>query len=133
MPTSIIRTYYESLAEGRLVGRTCAACGAITFPPTSLCEKCGSPDQSEVELSGQGELLFVSHGMAPPPNPRFNDLAPYAYGHVRLAEGVFVQGIVTDVGVEPEALAAMYEKCPVPVKADIITVADLPVLAFALA
>jgi hypothetical protein len=75
-------------------------------------------------------VLFISHSMAPPPNPRFNDLAPYAYGHVRLAEGVFVQGIVADVGVEPVEMAALYERCPLPVRARILTVEDLPILAF---
>lgn len=132
MPTSIIQGYYENLAAGRLVGRRCRLCDTVTFPPTALCEKCGSPEQDEVELTGQGELLFVSHSMAPPPNPRFNDLAPYAYGHVRLAEGVYIQGIVTGVGVDPAELAALYQRCPVPVRADILTVQDLPVLAFAL-
>jgi uncharacterized OB-fold protein len=133
MPTSIIQGYYESLAAGVLVGKKCHACGAITFPPTALCEECGKHDQDEIELSGEGELLFVSHSMAPPPNPRFNDLAPYAYGHVRLAEGVFVQGIVTGVGIEPDEMAALYERCPMPVKADIIVVEDLSILAFKLA
>jgi uncharacterized OB-fold protein len=130
MPESIIRGYYDNLAAGRLVGRQCPACGTITFPPTTLCEACGKPGGTEVTLSGDGVALFVSHSMAPPPNPRFNDLAPYAYGHVRLAEGVFVQGIVTNVGVEPEELAALYERGPVPVKAHVLTVEGLPILAF---
>jgi uncharacterized protein len=133
MPESIIRGYYEDLAEGRLVGKTCAQCGTITFPPTALCENCGSPEVSDITLSGEGVLIFVSHSMAPPPNPRFNALAPYAYGHVRLAEGVFVQGIITGLGVEPKEMAAMYARVPVPVKASILTVEDLPILAFELA
>jgi|BarGraIncu01122A_1022018.scaffolds.fasta_scaffold03271_2 uncharacterized protein len=130
MNESIIRTYYENLAAGLLIGKKCRACDCITFPPTALCEKCGKPDLEDVTLSGEGEVLFISHSMAPPPNPRFNDLAPYAYGHVRLAEGVFVQGIVADVGVEPVEMAALYERCPLPVRARILTVEDLPILAF---
>ena len=130
MPESIIRGYYENLAAGRLVGKKCKACATTTFPPTSLCEKCGKPDLEDVTLSGEGEVLFVSHSMAPPPNPRFNDLAPYAYGHVRLAEGVFVQGIIADMGVEPEEMAAFFERGPAPVKARILTVGDLAILAF---
>ncbi len=130
MSESIIRDYYENLAAGNLVGKKCGSCETITFPPTALCEKCGKPDLEDVTLSGEGEVLFISHSMAPPPNPRFNDLAPYAYGHVRLAEGVFVQGIVVDVGVEPEEMAAVYKRGPAPVKARILTVGDLAILAF---
>ena len=97
-----------------------------------MCEKCGRPDLEDVQLSGEGEALFVSHSMAPPPNPRFNELAPYAYGHVRLAEGVFVQGIITGVGVEPEEMEALYGRVPAPVRAEVLTVGDLSILAFAL-
>lgn len=67
MPKSIIRGYYEDLAAGRLVGKKCRACDTITFPPTALCEKCGKPDLEDVTLTGEGEVLFVSHSMAPPP------------------------------------------------------------------
>ena len=52
MNDSIIRTYYENLAAGRLVGKRCRACDCITFPPTALCEKCGKPDLDDVTLSG---------------------------------------------------------------------------------
>ena len=132
MPESIIRGYYEDLASGKLSGKRCRACQTISFPPTALCEKCGRPDLEDVQLSGEGEALFVSHSMAPPPNPRFNELAPYAYGHVRLAEGVFVQGIITGVGVEPEEMEALYGRVPAPVRAEVLTVGDLSILAFAL-
>lgn len=49
---------------------------------------------------------------------------------MRLAEGVFVQGIIADVGVEPDEMAAIYARCPLPVKAHIMTVGDLAILAF---
>jgi len=97
MADSIIKGYYEDLKKNKLIGKKCASCGKITFPPTTLCEHCGSRDVEPFALSGEGELLYVSHSMAPPPNPRFNGIAPYAYGHVKLAEGVFVQGIITGV------------------------------------
>lgn len=130
MSDSIIKSYYDDLGKGKLTGRKCTACGAITFPATTACAGCGRYDLEPVELSGKGTLLYVSHSMAPPPNPRFNDLAPYAYGHVRLEEGVFVQAIITGVSIEPEALNEAFEKGPVPVVPDILEVEGLPVLAF---
>lgn len=130
MPESIIRGYYEDLGQKKLVGKKCNKCGKITFPPTAICEHCGSRDIEAFELSGEGELLFVSHSMAPPPNPRFNKIAPYAYGHIKLKEGVFVQGIVTGIGIDPASLEEWYQKCPVPVAADIIDAEGLSILAF---
>lgn len=133
MTKSLIEAYYDNLAEGKLIGHRCEKCGAIAFPPTAACPKCSGFEQTPVELSGRGEVLYVSHSMAPPPNPRFNDIAPYGYGHVKLEEGVFVQGIVTGVDIEPASLKAMFEAGPAPVVADILTLDGLPVLAFKLA
>ncbi len=130
MPKSIIRGYYEDLGQKKITGKKCNQCGKITFPPTAICEHCGSRDIEAFELSGEGELLFVSHSMAPPPNPRFNKIAPYAYGHIKLKEGVFVQAIVTGIGIDPVSLEEWYHKCPVKVAPDIIDAEGLSILAF---
>ena len=130
MPESIMKQYYEALDDNKLKGRACTKCGTVTFPPTTACCKCGSSEQEWMELSGKGTLLFLSHGIAPPPNPRFVDIAPYAYGHIRLEEGVFVQAIVTGVEIDPDSLQLIFEKGPVPVEPDIQTIKDLSVLAF---
>ena len=133
MADSIIKQYYDALGEGKLLGKKCNECGAVTFPPTTACNKCGSFDQSWIELSGKGTLLYLSHGMAPPPNPRFNEIAPYAYGHVRLEEGVYVQGIVTGIDIDPDTLNRYFEAGPVDMVADIQNVKGLNVLAFKVA
>ena len=130
MPKSIIRGYYQDLEQKKLNGQKCRKCGKITFPPTAMCEHCGSRDVEAFELSGEGELLYVSHSMAPPPNPRFNKLAPYAYGHVRLKEGVYVQAIINGVGIDPDSLMEYYQKCPLKVITDIIEAEGLSILAF---
>ena len=133
MPDSLVKSYYDNLAEGKLIGLKCKKCGGIAFPPTASCPDCAGFDSEPVELSGRGDALFISHSMAPPPNPRFNDLAPYAYGHVKLEEGVFVEGIVTGVDIDPANLQRIFESGPTPVVADILEVEGLPVLAFKLA
>ena len=130
MPKSIIRGYYEDLEQKKLNGKKCRKCDKITFPPTAMCEHCGSRDVEAFKLSGEGELLYVSHSMAPPPNPRFNKLAPYAYGHVRLEEGVYVQAIINGVGIEPDSLMEYYQKCPLKVVPDMIEAEGLSILAF---
>lgn len=133
MATSIIKKYYDGLGEKKILATKCDACGGYTFPPTTSCEKCGSSSVAWVELSGKGTMLYLSHGIAPPPNPRFAELAPYCYGHVMLAEGIYVEGIVTNVAVDPDVLAEYFERGPVAVDADIIEVQGLPVLAFKVA
>lgn len=133
MTESLIKSYYDNLRQGKLIGHKCENCGAIAFPPTASCAKCGGFKQTPVELSGRGEVLYISHSMAPPPNPRFNDIAPYAYGHVKLQEGVYVQAIITGVEIDPESLNALFEAGPAPVVPDILELGGQPVLAFKLA
>lgn len=130
MTTSVIKRYYDGLAEGTIVATKCRRCDAVTFPPTTACERCGSFEVDWTEFSGKGTLDYLSHGAAPPPNPAFADLAPYCYGHIRLEEGVYVQAIVTNVEVDATVLAEIFERGPVDVEADIIDVGGLPVLAF---
>lgn len=130
MPESIIKKYYDGLSAKQLVGTKCQKCGKFTFPPTSACEHCGSFDFDWVEMSGRGKLIYVSHNITPAPNPRFTPIAPYAYGHVQLDEGVFVQGIVSNIAVDPKILQEYFEKGPVDVVADIREIGGLPILAF---
>ena len=131
MPDSTIKRYYDALAEKKLLGKKCDKCGKVTFPPTTACS-CGSYEQTWTELSGRGSLLYVSHSMAPPPNPRFNAIAPYAYGHVKLEEGTYVQAVITGVDIDPAALEATWERGPAPVIPDFLELEGLPVLAFKL-
>lgn len=133
MPDSIIKRYYDALSKGKLIARKCKNCDRYTFPPTTACEHCGKTDLEWIELSGKGKLLFVSNGVAPPPNPRFSDLAPMAYGHVRLEEGPYIGAIITGVEPEPEELQKIYERGPVDVVADIMKAQDLSIIAFKLA
>lgn len=130
MSVSMVKTYYDALHEDRILAVRCGSCQGLTFPPTGMCEHCGSTELELLELSGRGRLEYVSHNIAPAPNPRFAELAPYTYGHVLLDEGVYVQGLVTNIEPEPNVLADYFEKGPVDVVADIIEVEGLPILAF---
>jgi len=130
---STIEWYYEGLKEGALRGVKCVACGKLTVPPTGCCEHCGSWEVENEELSGEGTLLFATHNITPACHPRFEKIAPYVYGHVRLKEGNIVQAIILGVKAAPKELRALFERGPVPVKAETLQTDDLPVLAFRLA
>lgn len=133
MRESIIKRHYDGLKAGQLRAHKCKACSHVTFPMTTACEACASFDYDEITLSGQGSLLFASHGAAPPPHPRFAGLAPYVYGHIALAEGVFAQAIIRGVEGTPEAVQALYGRLPRTVRLDVLETPDLPVMAFRLA
>lgn len=130
MPDSIIKKYYDGLKANRLIGIKCKKCSGYTFPPTTACQHCGSFEFDWVEMSGRGKMLFVSHNITPAPNPRLTPIAPYAYGHIQLEEGVFVQGIVSNIPADINILQEYFEKGPVDVIPDVREVGGLPMLAF---
>ena len=47
----IVKTYYDALEEGRVLGRKCTACGHIEFPPYLACNECGNLDTEWVDLT----------------------------------------------------------------------------------
>jgi hypothetical protein len=130
MAESIIKRYYEELGKGKLIATKCKKCSGYTFPPTTACQHCGSTDLEWVELSGRGKLLYLTNSMAPPPNPRFEEFAPFAYGHIMLEEHIPVQAIVTGVDVDPKNLEEIFNKGPIDVVPDIQEIKGLNVLAF---
>jgi uncharacterized OB-fold protein len=46
--------YLRALAEGRLIGQRCPACGKVYLPPRGACPVDGVPTQDEVELPDTG-------------------------------------------------------------------------------
>jgi uncharacterized OB-fold protein len=130
---SAIRWYYDGLAKGVFRTVTCKACGKYTFPPTGCCEHCGSWQVKPTELSGEATLLYATHNITPACHPRFEKIAPYVYGHIRLKEGPIVQAIVLGVSATPQDLKLLFERGPVPVKAETLRMDDLPVIAFRIA
>jgi len=47
----IVKTYYDALAEGKILGRKCPACGHIEYPPYLACNECGNLDTEWVDLT----------------------------------------------------------------------------------
>ena len=131
--TSIIKQHYDALKTGRPRAHQCVACGHVTFPMTTACEACGSFEYLNVTLSGKGTLEFASHSAAPPPHPRFARYAPYVYGHIKLAEGIYTQALIRGVEGTPEAVEKLFATLPTPVTLDVLETEDLPVIAFKLA
>lgn len=47
----IIKTYYDALEEGTILGRKCQRCGHVEFPPFLCCNNCGCLDTEWVDLT----------------------------------------------------------------------------------
>jgi uncharacterized OB-fold protein len=48
--------YLRGLAEGRLIGQRCPACGKVYLPPRGACPTDGVPTTDEVELGNHGTV-----------------------------------------------------------------------------
>ena len=48
--------FYGALAQGRILGQRCPACGKVYVPPRGACPTDGVPTTDEVELPGRGTV-----------------------------------------------------------------------------
>lgn len=126
-----VEAYQAGLTRGELLAQRCLTCAELTFPPSGGCDHCGSSAVEWARLSGRGTLLFATHDLAPAWHPRLEGVGDYAFGQIRLEEGVVVQAIVTGAPVTPRVLHALFEHGTIPVVATLVKTGDLPLLAFA--
>ncbi|MCI8993353.1 MAG: acyl carrier protein [Eubacterium sp.] len=47
----IVKTFYDALEEGTVLGRKCTRCGHVEFPPYLCCNACGNLDTEWVDLT----------------------------------------------------------------------------------
>ncbi|MBI1973620.1 Zn-ribbon domain-containing OB-fold protein [Candidatus Micrarchaeota archaeon] len=86
----------------QLLGNECATCGAVFFPPRALCSKCRRKGTLEdKKLGGLGEVFTFTAVRSPPEG--FEHQIPYVLAIVKLKEGPFITGMVTDV--EPQEVS----------------------------
>lgn len=113
----IVKRFYDELEDGRIMGRKCARCGAVQFPPVIACTACGCFETEWTQLSGKGVVteLILPSGMA---HPRINAFHPCGFGVVKLDEGPELNALVC--GVSPENEEEVQAKLPLPVEARIV-------------
>ena len=79
--------YLRALAEGRIVGQRCPACGKVYVPPRGACPTDGVPTTDEVELPDVGTITtFCIVNVSAPQNhsPGQRARPPYVAAYVLL-------------------------------------------------
>jgi uncharacterized OB-fold protein len=90
--------FWAAAAEGRLSLPRCDACGRLVWYPADACGRCGSEDQTWVDLSGRGTLftwVVVHQQFLPQYDP------PYITGLVAVDEDPAVRLATFLVDVDP--------------------------------
>ena len=122
----VVKKWYESLEEGKILASKCERCGAYEFPPLYSCNSCGGHDMLWEEISGEATLLsFVLEG---PMSPDYGER--YSLGYVKIKEGTVLTAIV--FGVTKRNAGEVNKMLPAPLKAEILQRDGFKTIAFRL-
>lgn len=95
-------SYYQFLAEYKLMGARCQSCMALYVPPRAMCPACYEQRLDWEEMSGEGILLaFTTVHIAPTAmiEAGYDRNNPYCAGIVQLTEGPAISAQI--LGVDP--------------------------------
>jgi len=95
-----IESFYQFIAERKLMAAKCRQCGKLLVPPRLMCTDCYSKDLEWIQLKGEGKLLTYTVIRVSP--KQFESMIPYAVGIVKLAEGPQLPGIICNI--EPDKI-----------------------------
>lgn len=83
-------SFYQFLAEKRLMASRCKKCQALYLPPHPICTKCHGNEMEWAEMKGKGKLAaFTSIAVGPSftIEEGYDRNNPYVVGIVKLDEG----------------------------------------------
>jgi len=88
-------SFYQFLAERKLMASRCKGCQAMYLPPHSICAKCHGNDMEWVEMKGKGKLAAftsIAVGQSWTIEEGYDRDNPYLVGVVELDEGLKISG-----------------------------------------
>lgn len=119
----IVKTYYDALEEGKILGRRCTKCGHVEYPPYLACNLCGNLDTEWVEL---GSTAMCNQILPPPPaffEPELKErIGDYWHGAVE-PENCDETSVVL-MNIIPGKLAEARSRLPLPVRPVIVQEED---------
>ena len=93
----VVQTFYDSLEEGKILGRKCPVCGNVEFPPVYACNACGNYETEWVEISGKAKMHSIVLPAVLSSKPEYKRLGKFAYGEVELEEGSRFNAVVRGI------------------------------------
>jgi hypothetical protein len=78
--------FWDGIAAGRLMLKSCNSCEAVLHPRRIVCRSCLNTELSWIESSGRGTLYSFST-IFRPPHEEWASRVPYNLGLVQLTEG----------------------------------------------
>ena len=93
--------YWESAKNGKLLVKTCNACGKLHYYPRTICPHCLSSDTDWVEASGKGTIYTYS--------VMRRTETPYVIAYVTLEEGVTMLSNIVECDVDGVAVGQTVE------------------------
>ncbi len=63
----ILKTYYDALEEGKVLGLKCNECSSVVWRPLPTCQKCGGTDLDWYDLGDEAyvdEIIFDNTSLA---------------------------------------------------------------------
>lgn len=113
----------ESPAHPALLGARCSLCGAVTFPSSPGCPRCGEDKTEPTELPRTGTLYtWTTQEFLPklpyrgPETPQ--TFEPWAVGYVELGDQLRVEGRLYDVDLEKLEFGMPFEVVVRPFRID---------------
>ena len=96
-------SFYQYLAEKKLMASRCKECQALYLPPHPICTKCHGSHMEWAEVKGNGKLAAftaISVGPTSTIEEGYDRNNPYLVGIVQLDEGPKVSGRI--LGLDPK-------------------------------
>ena len=124
----VVKKWYDSLEEGKILAARCLNCGAVEFPPLYSCNTCRHHDMEWIEISGKGKMVQMVMPSPITMRPEMEDIKPYCLAIVEIEEGPAVNVMVRGVNRKNKNLVA--EQMPVDVHATIIPREDYDTVIF---
>ncbi|MEC9340885.1 MAG: Zn-ribbon domain-containing OB-fold protein [Pseudomonadota bacterium] len=95
------RTFFEAMADGKVMVQRCADCGTWLAPGAFVCDNCASENLTWDQASGTGEVYsYVVYHRAF--DPAFESLVPYNVCLIEMDEGPRLLG--NTVGIENDQI-----------------------------
>lgn len=108
----VVKTFYDGLEEGKILGRKCPECGHVEFPPVYACNQCGSYETDWYEIDGSAVVKTLVLPAPLSSKPEYKKLGKYAYGEVELKEGTTLNAVIRGVSRKNKAKLAAQLSLP---------------------